>query len=1105
MAHQTRRQFLKTSASAFTATAFPVAARADDYSQAVLTEPSLLAYWSLNKDLLPVQSNMPRGTPMRGEPVFVDGPISGKVLDIRDGRYVSFGVLPSLDTDEATVELFFKLTAPPPKNYNPCLVAKRNSSANTRWSLHIMNDLGTIGIWNGRELALAPPADGNFEVGRWYHLAVTSKPDEGLRVYIDGVPCQVSSGESGFNREQKNLPIQLGVSAPDAAEPITASFAELAIYGAALSAQAVARHVDAAGMREHRRKILEDRERLEEERKRTRAVKLQRRLNDPRLFEKGKSRVYEGKNLEAIRFGVGGIGAGCIQMNGRGERAIWQIFNNFAAGFVPNSFLAIRAEATVGDPVVRTLQTAPAGPFAAMKDVKFRGEYPFAWYDFEDSELPVRVSMEAFNPLIPMDAQASAIPCAVFRVTVENRKFAQVRVSLMGVQQNAVGYDGKGQILDKRFAGYGGNRNKVEKLHEARLVSMTSDRPASDTSFGSMAMACLSEGAVGVASIGSLTALRDALVSSGRPYGPPDAGPTPAGTTDDGAVTAMFSLKLHEKVTTTFVLTWHFPNAKHGGDIAGWSHDGNKYGRWWPNAAAVADYVATHFKDLYAGTKAYHDTLYASNLPNWLLDRISSQVAILRSKTCFWAADDYFGAWEGCAPESGCCAGSCTHVWHYAQAHARLFPELARRMRSATYGYQKPDGGLPHRHPSFDPATDGHLGDILGAYREHLTSADGAWLAALWPKVKKAMEYAIKTWDPDEDGALSGAQWNTLDGDLGGSTTWIGSLYLSALAACEKMGAMHGDPVFVERCAKIRKAGSEKQNSTLWNGEYYVQKRDPQPRHDYGDGCEIDQLLGEWWARQIGLDNHFPEDRAKSALNAIVKYNFRPDFQGVVQVPRKFVADEDPGTQMIQWPKGNRPSPTILYGDEVMSGFEYSAAATMIQMGMLREGFMVALAASDRYDGRLRSGLTAAATASWGYSGNPFGDDECGKYYARAMSVWSLLLACQGFLYDGPAKTIGFLPVWKPEDHASFFTAAEGWGLFTQKRTGKKLTTQIELRWGRLAVQTVVLAGPASKVVVRAAGKPVKATVSVADGRATVTLGSDVILSAGQRLSVTLS
>jgi len=132
----------------------------------------------------------------------------------------------------------------------------------------------------------------------------------------------------------------------------------------------------------------------------------------------------------------------------------------------------------------------------------------------------------------------------------------------------------------------------------------------------------------------------------------------------------------------------------------------------------------------------------------------------------------------------------------------------------------------------------------------------------------------------------------------------------------------------------------------------------------------------------------------------------------------------------------------------------------MIQLGMLREGFMITRAVHDRYDGRLRTGLTPTKTASWGYSGNPFGDDECGKFYARAMSVWSILLACQGFIYDGPAACIGFKPVWQPENHVSFFTGADGYGLFRQRRENGQQVAEIELKRGQLEVREMVFELP---------------------------------------------
>jgi non-lysosomal glucosylceramidase len=91
----------------------------------------------------------------------------------------------------------------------------------------------------------------------------------------------------------------------------------------------------------------------------------------------------------------------------------------------------------------------------------------------------------------------------------------------------------------------------------------------------------------------------------------------------------------------------------------------------------------------------------------------------------------------------------------------------------------------------------------------------------------------------------------------------------------------------------------------------------------------------------------------------------------------------------------------------IMSGFEYPAACLMVQCGLQREGFAVLRAVADRYAGRLWQLPGRVACASWGYSGNPLGDDECGKFYARSMSIWSVLLACQGFTYDAATGSIG--------------------------------------------------------------------------------------------------
>ena len=127
---------------------------------------------------------------------------------------------------------------------------------------------------------------------------------------------------------------------------------------------------------------------------------------------------------------------------------MWQIFNNTTQGRVYDSFFAVRAQATGQEPVIRALQTSEVGVFPAMADLEFRGEYPFGWFDFEDSELPVTVDMEAFSPMIPHEERDSAIPCAVFNLAAENPGNTPVEVSLLAAQQNAVGYVGEGVIED---------------------------------------------------------------------------------------------------------------------------------------------------------------------------------------------------------------------------------------------------------------------------------------------------------------------------------------------------------------------------------------------------------------------------------------------------------------------------------------------------------------------------------------------------------------------------------------------------------------------------------------------------------------------------------
>lgn len=585
------------------------------------------------------------------------------------------------------------------------------------------------------------------------------------------------------------------------------------------------------------------------------------------------------------------------------------------------------------------------------------------------------------------------------------------------------------------------------------------------------------------------------------------------GVTVDGAVAKDFELEPGEQRTVTFVLSWHIPEGTFGrDDIPNWRfpEGGCQYENWWSDAMAVDQFVAANFDDLDGKTRLYQASLYSSNLPGYVLDRIAANIAVLKSPTAFWTKGGYFGLWESTSNNEQW-YGNCKHVYHYAQGHARLFPELGRLLRTQDLRSMTPEGLLPSRDGEDRNAMDGHFGSILGIYREHLLSPDNTFLKGAWEKTRQAMDYAIATYDKDHDGMLSGSYHNTLDCDVSGTSPWIGSLYIAALEASARMAAIMRDQKAAKRYTALHDVARVKQDAELWDEKlgYYKEKTENLPdTMVMADAVSIDMLLGQWWANQLGLGQIYPLARTKAALKKIYEKNRFADVQGSYPAHfRDFLGKGDTGWQMFVHP-GAVPGNTILYYDEVMSGFEYSAAAAMIQYGLVQEGLDIVKAIHDRYDGRLRAdGEVHMENNSTVFGcGSPVGEDECGDFYGRAMSSWSVLLALQGFQYDGPRDSLGFKPVWKPEDHASFFSAAEGWGVFRQQRGDGVQTGRIELKYGRLKLRELVFEVPAAvvagKVNVKIGARPVAVKTSVNGTELRITADRAVELQAGETLTM---
>ena len=567
-----------------------------------------------------------------------------------------------------------------------------------------------------------------------------------------------------------------------------------------------------------------------------------------------------------------------------------------------------------------------------------------------------------------------------------------------------------------------------------------------------------------------------------------------------GGLIRKLALAPGESKTVTFVVAWHFPN--HRLDPVKTS-EGRHYAARFTDAKAVAEHVAKNIEPLTAQTRLWHDTWYDSTLPHWFLDRTFLNASILASSTCHWFGDGRFYAWEGV----GCCEGTCTHVWHYAHAAARIFPQLERDLRERTdfgLALDEQSGVVRFRGDGAGLAIDGQAGVILRVLREHQMSADDAFLKRNWPKIKRALQCLIEQ-PGGANGLLDGSQHNTLDTNWFGPVAWLNSLYLAALRAGETMAREVGDDAFAKQCADIFQKGNAAHVAQLFNGEYFINK--PDPKHaeaiNSGTGCEIDQVMGQAWASQVALGRVLPEKETRAALRALWRYNFAPDvgpYRAANKPGRWYAMPGEGGLLMCSFPRadwdykkasGKGADWAAGYFNECMNGFEYQVAGHMIAEGMVLEGLAITRMVHDRYHASRR---------------NPWNEVECGDHYARSMASYGVFLAACGYEYNGPSGHIGFAPRITPENFRAAFTAAEGWGTFSQKAAGGRMQAEILMRFGKLRVRSISLAMQNARAVsVTVNGKKIAATVKTSAGRAWIELGADSVLDAGGKMEIILS
>ncbi|MBM4460766.1 MAG: hypothetical protein FJ011_23910, partial [Chloroflexi bacterium] len=529
---------------------------------------------------------------------------------------------------------------------------------------------------------------------------------------------------------------------------------------------------------------------------------------------------YEGECLNQVAFPLGGIGAGMICLEGTGALSHVSLRGQPDVLNEPMVFAALCVK---GQPNIARVLEGPApdwkvffpwgrdhassGGGGAGKTyglprfsrAGFQPRFPFAAATLEDDRLPIQVEIVGWSPFIPGDADNSSLPAAGLEYRFTSTAAAPVEAVFSFHARNFM-------ALPRPRGGPEPAENAVRSTHNGFVLwqAAADGRPWEQGAFS----AAVDDPAVRVNCAWFRGGWFDPLTvvwKTVQEAATPEAGPfSEGGPSPGGSLYVPFRLEPGEEKTIRLRLAWHVPETelRTGTDPQGADEsccDGScecratpqRHKPWYAGVfrdiEAITAYWRSRYDELRQASAAFADCFYDTTLPPEVVEAVAANLTILKSPTVLRQTDGRLWCWEGCHDASGCCPGTCTHVWNYAQALPHLFPDLERSLRETEHregqnvqGHQVFRAGLPIRPVvhDFHAAADGQLGGIMKAYREWRIGGDALWLHRIWPQVKQSLAYCIEVWDPEHRGVLVEPHHNTYDIEFWGPDGMCTSFYL---------------------------------------------------------------------------------------------------------------------------------------------------------------------------------------------------------------------------------------------------------------------------------------------------------------------------------------
>ena len=824
----------------------------------------------------------------------------------------------------------------------------------------------------------------------------------------------------------------------------------------------------------------------------------------PRNF----NQKYENDYLSRIAFPIGGMGAGMFCMEGSGAISHMSIRHRPEIFHEPCMFSAIHVKGLANGSKVIEGQSPLWKRFGLsgssnglgenswglprFRQNSFLARFPFAEINLKDNDLPLDVKLKGWSPFIPADEDNSSLPAGAIEYTFRNTGTAAIEAIFSYHSRNFLRVNRRTATdlvssIDTIKNGFilSQSGSAEEPFLQSHFAIFT-DEPQTKVNY------CWFRGGW----FDPLTICWNDICEGIIQENPPVASDAPG-----ASLFVPFTLKPNETKTIRLYMAWYVPlsNLKQGKDAVVEADkpnvpecccgDSDKsccsstdefYRPWYSSKFNsindVAAFWSQNYTDLKNKTQLFTDAFYGSTLPPEVVEAVAANLAIIKSPSVLRQYDGRLWGWEGCGDNAGCCAGSCTHVWNYAQAIPHLFPAMERTLRETEFfidqnkaGHQVFRSALPTRPivHDFHSASDGQLGGIMKVYREWRISGDTGWLKCIFPNVRQSMDYCIGVWDPRHTGALEEPHHNTYDIEFWGPDGMCTSFYIGALQAIVLMGkALNEDVSTYEALMAKSKIYLE---TKLYDGEYFIQdirwkdlaSPDPTkvqslregyseealklldkegPKYQYGKGCLSDGVLGSWISLVCGMPEVIDKAKVKSHLVAIHKYNLKSDLSQHSNPQRPtFAMGNDAGLLLCTWPKGGKLQLPFVYSDEVWTGIEYQVASHLMFEGEVAKGLDIVRACRSRYDGRIR---------------DPFNEYECGSYYVRAMSSYGMIEGLTGIRFDAVDGVL-YIDSRIGNDFTSFLSTGTGFGN-VGLRNGKPF---IDMKYGAINVKKCVVSG----------------------------------------------